>query len=493
MKHFCLLLLSGALAAQQVDLGRIRADLTRLTSGMHGRAALEPGHEAAALYVESALRETGLRTSFQTFELFRAFSDPAASAVEWNGRPLEYRGTFKRDVTMEAPVVFAGYGITAPEYGYDDFAGLDVKGKIVLVFDREPAEPSKRSRFLGRGLTIHSASRLKRRNAQLRGALALLTIPSAHSQSAPADPNPARGGAVALHDTLIDIPQLALSSDAVASMAPDFRKWQDFIDRTQKPASRLLEGSMRIRLVNREVQHGKATNVIAVLDGVDPARKEEAVLLTSHFDHLPDRGDRTYPGANDNSSGTVAVIEMARLFAKSVPKPSRSIVFISFGAEENGLLGSYYYAANPLFPLAKTVAVLNLDMIARDEAHTPQTRGRLQLRTDTSDVLNLVGGAYSPDLVAAIRRANKATRLRLDGKFDRDSSQNTLWRCDHFPFLAEHVPAIWFFGGWHPGYHEPSDTMDRLNYQKLEAVIRLAMATAQALAESPTRPAFRER
>lgn len=469
----------------------MKADLIRLTDpSMHGRAALEPGHDASALYVESALRETGMRTLIQSFELYRAIPDPDASSVTWNGRALDYRGTFPRDVAIEAPAVFAGYGITAPEHGYDDYAGIDAKDKVVIVFDREPAEPGKRSRFLGRGLTYHSAARLKRLNAQRHGALAILTISSARTQAAPSDPNPDRGSAATLHDSIPRIPQLSLSSEAIATIAPAYRQWQDAIDHDQRPASRPLDGVIRIRLVNREVTSGKARNVIAVLDGADSARKDEAILITSHYDHLPDKGPRIYPGANDNASGTVAVMELARMFSAAGPKPSRTVVFISFGAEENGLLGSYFYAENPTVPLEKTVAVLNLDMIARDEGDTIQTRGRVKVRRDTSNVLNLVGVAYSPDLAAAIAKANRTTRLTLDDKFDRESTMNTLWRCDHFPFLLKGVPAVWLFGGWHPGYHEPVDTADRLNYNKLEKVTLLTMEAAWLLAESPSRPRF---
>ncbi|MEZ5400754.1 MAG: M20/M25/M40 family metallo-hydrolase [Bryobacteraceae bacterium] len=491
MKQFGYLLFAAALAAQSPDMARVRTDLAHLTAaGMHGRAALEPGHDAAAKYVEQGFRDAGLAITVQEFNLFRAFPDAGASSVAWNGRAIEYRGSFRRDVDAEAPVVFAGYGITAPEYGYDDYAGLDVKGKIVIVLDREPGEPDRKSPFLGRGLTVHSASRIKRLNAQRRGALALLTVSSAHSQAAPGDPNPARGSAHTMHDAIVEIPQLSLPAESIAVIAPSYREWQNTIDRTYRPASRTIDGTMRIRLVNREVTAGKGRNVIGVLEGTNQTRKDEPVLITSHYDHLPDKGSHSYPGANDNASGTVAVMELARQFAAR-GKLERPLVFISFGAEENGLLGSYWYAAHPLVPLAKTLAVLNLDMVARDEAHTIQTRGRLKLRSKTSDVINLVGVAYSPDLAELLRRANKATRLRLDEKFDHESSQNTLWRCDHFPFLVEGVPAVWLFGGWHPGYHEPVDTMDRLNYTKLGMVIELTAEAARILASGGGRPQFR--
>jgi Zn-dependent M28 family amino/carboxypeptidase len=246
------------------------------------------------------------------------------------------------------------------------------------------------------------------------------------------------------------------------------------IDEIGQPVARSIEGEVEIRLVNKSRRVGKSWNVIGVLEG----RERSTVLLTSHYDHLPARGENYYPGANDNGSGTVGVMELARVFAAAGRKPKRTLVFISFGAEENGLYGAYHYVAHPLFPLGETKALINLDMIGRDEAHTPQTEGRVNIPQDTRNLVNLVGGAYFPELSKVVERENRKVGLKLDDKFDHDSTQNALWRCDHFPFLLAKVPDIWFFGGWHPGYHEPSDTVEKINWTKMEKVVRLAYLTA---------------
>jgi hypothetical protein len=187
--------------------------------------------------------------------------------------------------------------------------------------------------------------------------------------------------------------------------------------------------------------------VAALLPGSDPTLAAETIIINSHYDHLPNRGETHYPGANDNASGTAAMLELARAFAASPERPRRSLLFVSFDSEEEGLLGSYYYVEHPLRPLASTLAVLNLDMIGRDESHIAATKGKLNVPADTSNLVNLVGGDYSPDLVAAIRRANKFANLELDEKYERDSTQNVLFPCDHFPFLWKDVPAVWIFGG----------------------------------------------
>src|SRR5262249_41981003 len=138
------------------------------------------------------------------------------------------------------------------------------------------------------------------------------------------------------------------------------------------------------------------------------------------------------------------------------------------------------------------VAVLNLDMIARDEAHIAATEGKLNIPPDTSNLVNLVGGGYSPDLITAIKRANKFANLELDEKYERDSTQNVLFRCDHFPCLWKDVPAVWIFGGFHPGYHEASDIPEKMNWNKLEKVMQLTWRTVWELDKGP-KPEFEKR
>jgi Zn-dependent M28 family amino/carboxypeptidase len=188
-----------------------------------------------------------------------------------------------------------------------------------------------------------------------------------------------------------------------------------------------------------------------------------------------------------------AILEIARMLQESQTKPKRTLIFVAFGAEENGLLGAYHYAAHPVVPLSATRAVLNLDMIARDEAHTPSTQGQVEIAADTSGLMNLSGGAWSPELAAAVSSAAEGVGLRIDSKYDADATQGVLWRSDHFPFLLRGVPAVWIFAGFHPGYHESTETVEKLNFTKLEKVIRLTHHVALELADGAKPPAFRAR
>lgn len=501
----CLLPLGASFAAEPViRMDRIRADIAFLSSTeFQGRVALEPGGDLTARFVAAEFAKAGLKPFdrsgyLQEFELVSTVLDTGNSAIslvregqrETLASGSGFQGGFKNDVSLSAAVVFAGYGITAPEHGYDDYAGLDAKGKIVVIFDREPQEGDASSAFLGTGLTVHAAARVKRLNAQAHGAVAVLVLPSGRSTSASAPPNPLRGSARVLYDELILIPQLTLTRAGAEKVMPDHARAQEEIDRTLRPQSRALPLLADIRLVHKSRTVGKTYNVIGLLEGRDPTLRREAIVLDAHYDHLPNRDGQIYPGANDNGSGVAALLELARAFAASKKRPKRSLIFIGFGAEENGLLGSYVYVARPVVPMAATRAVINMDMIGRDEAHVPQSEGRLSVKSDTRNVLNLVGTPYSPDLLAAIERANRGIGFELDSKPDRDSSQNTLWRCDHFPFLLVRVPAIWLFGGWHPGYHEPSDTIEKLNFDKIEKVTRLAYRLAMDLGDTSTPPRF---
>jgi len=512
-----LLVMARGLLGQDIEIAQMKADLQFLTSdALAGRQSLEPGAAAAAEYIAVEFRKAGLQPGngdsyLQQFALAAYRADPSASTLTVNiqgavvncQRGKDFQGTFKDDVNMSAPVTFAGYGITAPEYGYDDYTGIDVKGRIVLVFDHEPQENDAQSVFNGAGFTRYATRRVKALNAEQHGAIGILVADDPLRQHASVFDPPATtaNGASARRNAppqaLIDdppwIPTLAIS-DALAAKLLARRnptEWAEAVDKSLKPDSfELKEASAEIHNANAERHRGISANVVGLLEGSDPVLQRETILVTAHYDHLGAANGEVYPGANDNGSGTVAVMEIARQLAHTASRPKRSILFIVFGSEEEGLAGSYHYVEHPLRPLNTTRAILNLDMIARNEAHIPQDQGLINIGADTSNDLQLIGTFYSPDLEKAIREENRAIGLRIDTKFDHTIVLNALFRCDHFPFLLHDVPAAWFFAGWHPGYHEPSDTMEKLNYPKMEKIARLALRTAIALANSPDTPRF---
>jgi hypothetical protein len=498
-------------AAPEVSRDRVRADLEFLASpALAGRASLTPGADAAARFLAGELRKAGLRPAaggsyLQPFDLvpLRLDRDRSMVTVRRSGAEARFSPvaaafpdpTKAIDLTLD--VVFGGYGITAPEFGYDDYAGLDVRGKAVLVFDHEPGEDDPASPFHGTGFTLHANTWTKTWTAQRHGAAALLVVTEPVHAHRPAARAPGRASAPpqALVRGELRIPRITIPAEAAAALLNGTGRtpaeWQRGIDESMRPASRPLPGvAVRLQAANTGGRRQRSWNVAGLLPGSDPRLRAETILVTSHYDHLGVQDGVLYPGANDNASGTAAMLEVARLLAGV--RPPRSVLFVSFGSEEQLMLGSYHYVAKPLRSLATTRAVINLDMIGRNEAHTAESEGAYEITAGRADRLNMVGAIYSPDLAALLRReAEGAAGLTLSDKFDRDSSMRALFRCDHLPFLQKGIPAVWLFGGFHPGYHEPADTADRIDFDKLARTVRLTVDAVRALASTEAPPRFR--
>lgn len=482
---------AALLCAQDAQQTRLRADLDFLTSdALAGRVSLSPEADISARYIVAQFQKAGLQAKLQEFPVvaYRTDAKGRRLLLTRGGKtaPLGgFTGGFYRDVDIKASVVFAGYGITAPEYRYDDYSGLDAAGKIVLLFDHEPQENDPKSIFNGTGHTLHAGRHAKVANARRHGAIALLIATEPHHDRTGVAPNaPLRGSAPTQSlDDPQQIPAFTIPSTTLEELLSVTGRTpvqlQDAIDSALKPQSQpLADTVVELASVNAEQHRGTSLNATGLLEGSDPALKSETILISAHYDHLGVQNGHLYPGANDNGSGTAAVMELARMFAQSAERPKRSILFIVFGSEEQLMLGSFYYAAHPLRPLATTRAVLNLDMIARDEDAT------------AGNTINVVGSSYSRDLLTDLSTADSKIGLELSTKLDAEHSLNVLFRCDHLPFLLAGTPAVWLFGGFHPGYHEPSDTVEKLNFPKLQKVIALTGRTALDLANSASWPKF---
>ena len=490
---------------------RMSADISFLCSPpLEGRASLSRGADAAAWFLAAELAKAGLqppdgKSYLQRFDVVpRRDREPPAIVVRRTGggeTRLTPTGVFfpdpTRPIELELDVVFAGFGITAPEFGYDDYAGLDVTGKAVLVFDHEPQEDDAGSVFHGTGFTLHAHTWTKTHNAQQHGAAALLVVtePVNSHRSAPRAPDRANAPSQALARSELQIPRFAISPETAAALLEGSGKTLPDLQRAiegppLRPSSRQLPGvRVALHASNAETQPRPSWNAAGLLPGSDPELRNETVIVVAHYDHLGVQNGKHYGGANDNASGVAALLEVARQLARE--RPARSVLFLAVGSEEQLMLGSYHYVANPLRPLETTRAVVNLDMIGRHEAHTPESLGAYDITAGRADQLNLVGAAFSPDLTAVLNGEASKAGMALSDKFDRDSSMRALFRCDHLPFLQKRVPAIWLFGGFHPGYHEPSDTIDLLDYDKMDRVVKLTVASVLRLAGPGAPPRFR--
>jgi Zn-dependent M28 family amino/carboxypeptidase len=491
----------------------LRADLAFLASdALQGRLSLQPGDDAAAQWVASEFAKAGLKPAangsyLQPVPLIEYRADRTQSfvalrrgGVEKQWKFPEAYGTFPKDVEVKGEVVFAGFGITAPELGYDDYKGIDVTGKIVLIFDHEPQENDAKSIFNGTGNTRYATTRVKVQNAQAHGAIGVVIVAEPNRKHPSNQERIARiGGSItravplpsqALADDALHTPA-AVVSDAIArelfanaGITPS--EAQTNIDRDLTTQSRMLpDTSITIHLQNLFSHTGTTYNVAGLLEGND-----ETIIISAHHDHDGASGQDIWHGADDNGSGTVGVVELAHAFAVNPQKPKRSILFVVFAAEERGLLGSFYMTAHPLRPLATTRAMINFDMIGRNETESEQTKGLIDIPADTTNRLNLIGGTYSPEYRRIVEQENANVGLVLDDRFDHESALNVFFRSDQFPFVLHDIPAFWWFTGFHPDYHHTTDTYDRINYVKMAKILRLAYLTAFRLGDEKESPRF---
>ena len=497
--------------ASLIQLDSLKADVFFLAAAeMAGRDTASVEGLIATNYIAAEYMRLGLEpiadgTYFQKFPMVRAHLDREKTSLtaRWGGveRSFQFGSDFGWYVqsnapsTITAPLVFAGYGATAPEYDYDDYAGVDVKGKIALIMFYEPQMHNEDSPFKGKWNTVHAYNRQKIENARRQGVGGLLIVREWNPIRPPMVPSGPRPEGdrpqLALASRILDVPTFIVdretANEILKASGQTIETLRDAIDKTGRPASREIQGvEITMTKAFHERQVVETRNVVGLLEGSDPNLKDEVVAVTAHHDHVgTDRG-RIYYGADDNASGVAGVLEIARAFARAKVRPRRSILFLVFEAEECGLLGAYHYAMNPSVPLDKTVAVLNMDMISRDEdSPTWNTKA-----ADNRNGINIIGTLYNPELRAVVERQNAETGLTLDYKTDREDRESWLARSDHFPFAAAGVPMVLFNTGEHPDYHTENDTWDRLNYEKMERIVRLIYLTAWDVANRDDRIPF---
>lgn len=391
--------------------------------------------------------------------------------------------------TLRLSVVFAGHGIRDPRRGHDDYRGLDVRGKAVLVLNGLPDGPAWRTRdALARHKADDEAERWERKLDVARelGAAVMLAAR-------------ARGAALAPPEGETDAPGFFLPADSTAAsgetlLVPVSPAVADALLGTSTgegfgavpgplPATVKLE-------VTGEERRITSANVLGVIPGSDPGRTGEAVVIGAHLDHLGVVDGAVCPGADDNASGVAALLEIAGAFAAAPAPPRRTVLLAFWTGEEEGKLGSGYYVRHPLVPLAKTAAYVNLDMIghawsSKEIRELAESRGlpdadRFLLGLDPGDFVEPGVPPGSPALEAALRRAAAGTGLAL--RFDR--TDGTSGGSDYRDFARAGVPFIRLFGTFFDGYHEPDDTPEKLDAAQVRRLARLALATAWLLANT---------
>jgi Zn-dependent M28 family amino/carboxypeptidase len=238
-------------------------------------------------------------------------------------------------------------------------------------------------------------------------------------------------------------------------------------------------------------------SVVGLIEGSDPKLKDELVIVCGHYDHDGVNGENVLNGADDDGSGTVGVMEIAEAYALAAQKgqrPKRSVLFAAWNSEERGLLGAWAYTERPLRPLENTVAVLNMDMIGRNE-EVPENGGNrfrgldVQTAESNANAVNIIGTTRSESLKQVVEKANTSIGLTLRLRYDNNISQ-LMRRSDHWPFLNRGIPAVWVHTGLHPDYHTAADDADRINYPKMEKIARMVYQASWDLANQSGRPAL---
>lgn len=529
----CAAALSAQTAApfnDSIRLAELKADLYYLAGdGFKGRLVGTPENALAADYVRSRFERAGLKPgapngSFvQTTQLMIAslgerntltVALPGGATLDLKPAQDFYPQRFSASGSVKAPVVYAGFGIYAPALGYDDY-GDRVKGRIALILEHEPGERDPKSPFDG-VVTAEAAVAIKKvLAAQDKGAVGVLFVTDVHNHPAPANFEAAARAFWPPQAPRVDRFTLASWADRVripvGQISPALAEimvrgtGRSLLDLSKAAetgrgyAGLALDGveAALSTAVNRHLVPDR--NVLALVEGADPKLKDEVVIVSAHYDHEGADGNVIYSGADDDGSGTVALIEIADAYAMAVAagqRPRRSVLFAAWGSEERGpLLGAWAYTENPTFPLDRTVAVLNMDMIGRNEevqvGGGPRFNGlEVQTAESNRNAVNILGYSRHPELSAAVERANRSSvgiGLELKMRYDNNSS-NLLRRSDQWPFLQNGVPALWFHTGLHPDYHTQYDRPEKINYEKMERVARLVHQASWTLANQDGRP-----
>ncbi len=467
-----------------------------------GRETGQPGIQKAAQYIANHFQQLGLpdvgeeKTYFQKYPLSGQGWEKDGINISVDGKAYKYLEDFysfpssnkSREKFESNEVIFLGYGIDDPKYS--DYKKANVKGKVALIYPDEPFKKDGTSYISGEEYPSEWTTKWQKKieAARRHGVRTLLIIePNVRLQTARfaymlTEPNLMLGDtdpADSFSNSCYISPDIAK-----AIMGKKFDKVtnaRDKIRDTGQPQSVKLKTNIAIE--QKEKQSDIiAENVLGFIQGSDPEVNDELIVITAHYDHLGKRENDIFNGADDNGSGTSAVLEIAEAFAtaqKAGEQPRRSILVMTVSGEEKGLLGSEYYANNPVFPLEKTVANLNVDMIGRvDENHL-----------NPNYVYVIGADRISKELDKINKDMNeKYTKMELDYTFNAEDDPNRFYyRSDHYNFAEKGIPAAFFFSGVHEDYHQTTDTAEKLDYKKMERIARLVFLTAWELAEREER------
>ncbi len=511
-----------------IDESKLFSHLNYIASNLfEGREATERGAELTAEYAAALFRMWGLRpvgddldisgcqgpSYFQKFDVIEysplassSFSVTTEEGASQYTTDFTYEVDFdigfgvRDNVTISAPVVFVGYGMDVPEEDYREFENVTVENKIVLMVDGVPREDDDSLVWNESGQRTRYAG-LRTRLSRLReeGAAGILIVqgrqegrglyqrfaqniehhhPRFNRHYEGDEPMEPRRRMHLAQSELSGSPVFNISRKAANSIlqttGQSLAEIQDAIDENLQPQSRELANVTATMQPEFETQVLWTNNVVGMIGGSDPELKDEVIIVGAHYDHDGKRSGYIWNGADDNGSGTSGVLTLAHAFATAPERPKRSILFALWGAEEKGLLGSRYFVDNPVVPFESIITKKNLDMIGRDRSNPD---AGIYAEENTDQVFVTLSEQL-PLLEEITEKNNEFTGLDLDMRVRNITGGGS----DHVPFARNDIPVSFFFTGFHEDYHQPTDTVEKINFEKMARIVQLAYLNLWSLA-----------
>lgn len=454
-------------------------DIKYLASdSLEGRRAGTLGAEKASNYIADKFSEIGLKPAgtnnsyYQNFNITSGISLTENNTLDINNTKAQINKdfvplSFSENGNIEGELVFVGYGISASDYNYDDYKNIDVKDKIAIILRHEPQEKNEKSKFNGNKPTQYSEIRYKVFNAKSHGAKGVILVNGESNYSDAEDQLielKSMGGTGSL-----GIPVIHAKNSFIRNFI-DIKEKQKNIDEKVQPQSSAINKTAKIN-VDLKKEFKPTSNIIGLIEGTDKNLKNEVILIGAHYDHLGMGGEESlaeskqpaiHNGADDNASGTAAMIEVARQLKNY--KPKRTIAFIAFSGEELGLLGSSYFTSNPT--LKNIVSMLNMDMV-----------GRLD-----NNKLSVGGIKTATNFENLIKNTNQ------NYKFNMSYFNDGYGPSDHMAFYLKDIPVLFFFTGIHDDYHRPTDDAYKINFQGIDKIVSFVKDITLSLDKNAEKP-----
>jgi hypothetical protein len=486
---------------------------------LKGRKDGEEGLEIASRYLATEAQVSGLKPAngasyFQPYLITRKTTDHAKTAIRIisggsdtaiNKDPFyQLIPTGPNDLSFEGEIVFAGYGIKSDKYKYNDFADIQTEGKILLIMDRAPmSEDGKKCQFAESFWTTTRSFQMKLQGLMSCKAKAILFVAdpksgfTSFSQSSPgladylSSSITLTGEKEVANPFMQSLPKIIFIDRSVADgilkgTGHSLEELQKNIDATLTPNSFLVKDKSISLTVLTQKEDKILNNVAGFMEGRDPVLKNEVVVFSAHYDHIGTTGDKVNCGADDDASGCAALLSMAKAFQSLGKKPLRSVLFLWVSGEEIGLFGSQSYVNNPLFPLDKTVADLNMDMIGRIKGIADTTSENPMTGPNTVFVIT---DNQSKELIDIANQADKSSTIDFDYSLSgRNHPLQLFARSDHYNFVKKDIPILFFSTGLHTDYHTPGDVTEKIDFNKMELITRTMYEIGLTVANRKTRP-----